>query len=154
VPLYALFEEATAKVKELIADRLVRSPNTGRRNEVRPSPGIQTSRCCKLLPVDDVTNKIARVETRIGGLSGAVVALSGGVDSSLLLALAARAIGAERVVAVTAVGPVESEEDLESARTLTRQLEVPHRCVSDRSTSGLSQHASAVPSLWSALRRA
>lgn len=79
--------------------------------------------------MDEVINKIARAEARIGGLSGAVVALSGGVDSSLLLALAARALGPARLVAATAVGPVESEEDMQSARALTRRLHVPHRCV-------------------------
>jgi NADH-quinone oxidoreductase subunit L len=44
-----------------------------------------------------------RVETRIQRLDGAVVALSGGVDSSLLLALAARALPVAKLVAVTAV---------------------------------------------------
>ena len=77
--------------------------------------------------MDELIDKIARVEARVGGLSGAVVALSGGVDSSLLLALAARALGPEKLVAVTAVGPVESEEDVQSARALTCRLQVPHR---------------------------
>jgi uncharacterized protein len=68
-------------------------------------------------------------EARIAALDGAVVALSGGVDSSLLLALAARALPPGKVVAVTAVGSVESEEDIESARALTKRLQVPHDCV-------------------------
>ncbi len=79
--------------------------------------------------VDVPTEKMAGAEARVAQLDGAVVALSGGVDSSLLLALAARALPREKLVAVTAVGPVESEEDMRSARALTSGLGVSHECI-------------------------
>jgi uncharacterized protein len=79
--------------------------------------------------MDPLTGKISKVEERIGALDGAVVALSGGVDSSLLLALAARTLPSDKLVAVTAVGSVESEEDIESATALTGRLGVAHDCL-------------------------
>jgi pyridinium-3,5-biscarboxylic acid mononucleotide sulfurtransferase len=79
--------------------------------------------------VDDLTDKIAHVEKRLAALGSVVVALSGGVDSSLLLALAARALPPDDLVAVTAVGAVESEEDIESATALTKRLGVAHDCI-------------------------
>ena len=47
---------------------------------------------------------IEQLEARIAGLGSAVVAFSGGVDSSLVAALAARTLG-PRALAVTAVAP-------------------------------------------------
>ncbi len=79
--------------------------------------------------MDQLTAKLRSAEETISRLEGAVVALSGGVDSSLLLALATRGLGMEKVLAVTALGAVESEEDAESARAVALQLQVPHRFI-------------------------
>ena len=73
--------------------------------------------------------KLLFAEKTISDLDGALVALSGGVDSSLLCALAVRALGPDRVVAVTALGPVESEEDAESAADVARLTGAAHRVI-------------------------
>ena len=55
---------------------------------------------------DGVRTLIERLEGRIRGYGErALVAFSGGVDSSVVLALAARALGPARVEAVTAISP-------------------------------------------------
>ena len=63
------------------------------------------------------------------GRTRAVVALSGGVDSSLVTAVAARAVGAAEVLAVTAISPSYPEGELEAARAVAVFLEVQHRTV-------------------------
>ena len=60
---------------------------------------------------------------------GVVVALSGGVDSAVLLALAIEALGAERVLAVTGRSASVSVEDLEDARRVARTLGATHEIV-------------------------
>ncbi len=79
--------------------------------------------------MDATERKMAQVETRVSGLAGAVVALSGGVDSGLLLALSARVLPINRLIAVTATGPAASEADSESAQALAAGLQVPHDCI-------------------------
>ncbi len=69
------------------------------------------------------------VEHRLAQYQGLLVAFSGGVDSSLLLALAMRALGAERVLAVTATGTVGSEEDGKWATAVVGRLGTRHTIV-------------------------
>ena len=54
------------------------------------------------------------------------MAFSGGVDSSLVLAAAVRALGADRVVAFTAVSATYLPEELDAARDLAAGLGVRH----------------------------
>jgi len=71
----------------------------------------------------------AAIEERLSGLGGTVVAFSGGVDSSLVAALAARALGS-RALAVTAVSPALAAGELEGAREVARAVGIAHECVS------------------------
>ncbi|RLF14511.1 MAG: ATP-dependent sacrificial sulfur transferase LarE [Thermoprotei archaeon] len=55
-----------------------------------------------------------------------VVAFSGGVDSSVVVAVAALALGPSKVVAVTASSPVYPSRELRDARRTARLLKVRH----------------------------
>ena len=63
----------------------------------------------------------------IAGYGRTLVAFSGGVDSSVVLAAAVRALGVERVIAVTAVSPAVPAAEIEAAAEFCRTLGVPHR---------------------------
>jgi uncharacterized protein len=54
----------------------------------------------------------------------ALVAFSGGVDSTLVLALAVEVLGADNVLAVTGVSPVHFREDLVQSRQIAARLGV------------------------------
>lgn len=74
-------------------------------------------------------SRIDQLESRISQLDGAVVAFSGGVDSSLVAALAVRALGA-RTLAVTAVSPALASGELEGAAGVARALGIAHQMIS------------------------
>jgi uncharacterized protein len=66
----------------------------------------------------------AAVAASLDGVRRLGVAFSGGVDSSLLLALAVRALGVERVVALLGVSPSLAAEERSAAHEVARQLGV------------------------------
>jgi NAD+ synthetase len=58
---------------------------------------------------------------------GAVVGLSGGIDSAVTAHLAVLALGADRVLGLAMPGPFSSEHSLEDAETLARRLDIELR---------------------------
>jgi len=65
----------------------------------------------------------------LSGCSSVVVALSGGVDSAVLLALALEALGPERVLAVTGRSAAVPALDLDDAGRVARALGAAHEVV-------------------------
>ena len=72
--------------------------------------------------------RIEELEARIRSLESCVVAFSGGVDSSLVAALAARALG-PRALAVTAVSPALATGELEGARIVAEGVGIQHELI-------------------------
>lgn len=68
----------------------------------------------------------AALVREIAGYGPSLVAFSGGVDSSVALAAAVRALGAGNVAAVTAVSPSLAAAELREARQLAAGLGVTH----------------------------
>jgi uncharacterized protein len=72
--------------------------------------------------------RIEELEARIRSLESCIVAFSGGVDSSLVAALAARALG-ERALAVTAVSPALATGELDGARGVAEAIGIRHETI-------------------------
>jgi pyridinium-3,5-biscarboxylic acid mononucleotide sulfurtransferase len=76
--------------------------------------------------------RIGELEAAVAPYGSALVAFSGGVDSSLALAVAARALPKERVLAVTSNNETYLPSELEGAKGLARSLGVEHLVVNTR----------------------
>ncbi|MEV4676136.1 ATP-dependent sacrificial sulfur transferase LarE [Actinomadura sp. NPDC049382] len=74
---------------------------------------------------------LSRLRGALAALPGAVVAYSGGVDSSLLAYAAHRELG-DAALAVTADSPSLARSELAAARAEARRLGMPHRVVTTR----------------------
>jgi uncharacterized protein len=72
--------------------------------------------------LETVTEQVAGA---LAGITRLGVAFSGGVDSSLLLALAARVLGADRVVAVLGVSPSLAADERVGAHDVAAAIGVP-----------------------------
>ena len=70
----------------------------------------------------------SQLQRRIRSLGSVVIAFSGGVDSSLVAALSARALG-ERALAVTAVSAALATGELDGARAVARSIAVAHETI-------------------------
>ncbi len=65
-----------------------------------------------------------------GGLKKAIVGLSGGIDSAVVLALAAEALGAENTLALLMPAVYSSEHSVTASVEMARRLGVPYHIVS------------------------
>jgi uncharacterized protein len=77
---------------------------------------------------DRLESKLSDLKERIGRLSSAAVALSGGIDSVFLLHVCREVLG-DRVIAVTSTSVTTPGPDLEDARAAARSLGVRHLLV-------------------------
>ncbi len=77
-----------------------------------------------------LTTKRAQLEQSLATLPGALVAFSGGVDSTALLWAARVALGCARVLAVTADSPSYPAAEKAEAMALARAFGVEHRILS------------------------
>ena len=75
-----------------------------------------------------MTDRVRQLQELIEPLGTAIVAFSGGVDSSLVAALAARALG-DRALAVTAVSPALASGELRGARGVAAAVGIAHRTI-------------------------
>ena len=76
--------------------------------------------------------RLAELEEILAPYGSALVAFSGGVDSSLALAVAARALPRERVLAVTSNNETYLPSELDLAREFAESLGVEHLVVNTR----------------------
>lgn len=77
----------------------------------------------------DPTSPADRLVDALRSYGRTLVAFSGGVDSSVVLAAATRALGSDGVAAVTAVSPSLPTVELDAARAFCAELGVTHHLV-------------------------
>jgi len=91
--------------------------------DVRPGPGSETEAIYEALKLG-TRDYVAKC-----GFRKALVGLSGGIDSSLVAALAADALGPENVYGVSMPGPFSSPGSLTDAEALARELGISYQVI-------------------------
>ena len=80
------------------------------------------------MAVTEMSRRLEDVQRLVSGMDGVVVAYSGGVDSTLVAAVAARALG-PRAIAVTGVSASLGPGELDGARRIAATIGIAHRTV-------------------------
>ena len=83
------------------------------------------------------TKKLKQVETLLGEMQKAIIAYSGGIDSTLVSKIAFDVLG-DRALAVTAVSPSLLPEDLEAARQQAQEIGIAHELVSTQEMDNIN----------------
>jgi uncharacterized protein len=78
----------------------------------------------RMTGVRELDEKLDNCRRILRDLGSVVVAVSGGTDSSFLLALAAGALGPQKVLAAVAVAGIFPERELQAARQIAKQVGV------------------------------
>lgn len=76
-----------------------------------------------------INEKMRSIENAIAKRSNVLIAFSGGVDSSVLAALAHRALG-DKAIAVTADSQTLSPGELEGAKSVAKEIGIAHKIIS------------------------
>lgn len=72
---------------------------------------------------------ISKLQQTLREMQSVLVAYSGGTDSAFLAKVACDALGAERVLAVTAASEIYAPRETEQAAEIAKQLGIPHHIV-------------------------
>ncbi len=102
-------------------------PHADPASNALPPAALLTPADDAVLP-EELQQKLAALQRIIGGYGSALIAFSGGVDSALVLAVAAQQLGPS-AVALTAVSETMAEREVTAAAEFTRYLGVRHEIV-------------------------
>ncbi len=125
----AEFEEDTAIVRVPVGDRESAGGDEPRTRRVDDRPARAPAATDRAAAVTGAVELGVRDYFRKTGFEGAVVGLSGGIDSSVTAALAARALGPENVLGVAMPASHTATESTEDARRLAANLGIDFRVV-------------------------